>query len=112
MVTVYNTFKYIHHHGYVYTLVHKQMYQIQTNLRRLEPSNVFCNIQMLIFHYIMEYFGNLSGPCPLHEQPKDEIIIRGVPIIGSADISATDMLIFTVSVIGTANKESRYKYRL
>ena len=29
---------------------------------------------MLIFHYIMEYFGNLSGPCPLHEQPKDEII--------------------------------------
>ena len=22
----------------------------------------------------MEYFGNLSSPCPLHEQPKDEII--------------------------------------
>ena len=29
---------------------------------------------MLIFHYIMEYVGNLSGPCSLHEQPKDEII--------------------------------------
>ena len=23
----------------------------------------------------MEYFGDLSGPCLLHEQPKDEIIL-------------------------------------
>ena len=28
-------------------------------------------------------------------------IIRGVPIIGSTDISATDRVIFTTSVIGT-----------
>ena len=27
----------------------------------------------------MEYFGNLSSPCPLHEQPKDEIIFLGTP---------------------------------
>ena len=47
-----------------YVLVHKQMYWIRTNLRRFQPSKVFCNIQMLIFHYIMEYFGNLSSPCP------------------------------------------------
>ena len=30
--------------------------------------------------------------------------ISGVPIIGLANILATDMLIFTVSVIGTANQ--------
>ena len=35
---------------------------------------------MLIFHYIMEYFGKLSGPCPIHEQPKDEIIINNAII--------------------------------
>ena len=29
------------------------------------------------------------------------ILIRGVPIIGSTDISATDRVIFTTSVIGT-----------
>ena len=33
-------------------LVHKQMYWIRTNLRRFQPSNVICNIQMLVFHYI------------------------------------------------------------
>ena len=33
---------------------------------------------------------------------------RGIPIIGSADILATDMLIFTVSVIGTDDQKSRY----
>ena len=49
----------------VLSVVHKQMYWIRTNLR------------MFIFHYIMEYFGNLSSPCPLHEQPKDEIIFLG-----------------------------------
>ena len=32
------------------------------------------------------------------------VCVRGVPIIGSADISATDMLIFTVSVISTVNQ--------
>ena len=32
-------------------------------------------------------------------------------MIGIADISATDMLIFTVSVIGTGNQRSRYKYQ-
>ena len=36
---------------------------------------------------------------------------RGVPIIGAADILATDMLIFTVSVIGTDKLQSRYKCR-
>ena len=36
---------------------------------------------------------------------------RGVPIIGTADISATDMLIFTVSVIGTDKLQSQYKCR-
>ena len=32
---------------------------------------------------------------------QSNIIIRGVPIIGSTDISATDRVIFTTSVIGT-----------
>ena len=32
---------------------------------------------MFIFHYIMEYFGSLSSPYPLHEQPKDEILFLG-----------------------------------
>ena len=32
-----------------------------------------------------------------------------VPLIGTADISATNMLIFTVSVIGTDNQRSHYK---
>ena len=31
-------------------------------------------------------------------------LIKGVLIIGSADISATNMLIFTVLVIGTVNQ--------
>ena len=60
---------------YVYNLVHKQMYCIRTNLRRFQPSNIKSNIRVLIFHYIMEYFSNLSCSCPLHEQPKDEIIL-------------------------------------
>ena len=33
---------------------------------------------------------------------------RGVPIIGTADISAGDMLVFSVSVIGTDSQRSRY----
>ena len=32
--------------------------------------------------------------------------IKGVPIISTADVSATDMLIFTVSVIGRDNQRS------
>ena len=39
-----------------FTVVHKQMYWIRTNLQRFQPSNVKCNIRMLIFHYIMEVF--------------------------------------------------------
>ena len=34
------------------------------------------------------------------------IVTRGVPIIGSAIISAANMLFFTISVIGTACTES------
>ena len=42
--------------------------------------------------------------------PRNNILeTRGVPIIGTADISATDMLISAVSVIGTDNQRSRYK---
>ena len=61
-------------HTRTYVLVHKQMYWIRTNLRRFRPSNIKCNIRMLMIHYIMEYFSNLSTSCPLHEQPKDEIV--------------------------------------
>ena len=35
--------------------------------------------------------------------------IRGVAIIGAANISATDMLIFTVSVVSRDDQRSRYK---
>ena len=35
--------------------------------------------------------------------------LRGVPIIGIANISAANMLIFTVLVIGTDNQRSQYK---
>ena len=33
--------------------------------------------EMFIFHYIMEYVGNLSNPCLLCEQQKGEFIIVG-----------------------------------
>ena len=36
---------------------------------------------------------------------------RGVPIIGSAIISATNMVIFTNIGIGTEQQEDRYRYR-
>ena len=36
---------------------------------------------------------------------------RGVPIIGSATISATDMAFFTNIGIGTEQQEDRYRYR-
>ena len=39
------------------------------------------------------------------------VVTRGVPIIGTADISGADMLIFTVSVIGTDNQRCRCKCR-
>ena len=39
------------------------------------------------------------------------VLCRGVPIIGTADISATDILIFPVLVIGTDNQRRRYKCR-
>ena len=39
------------------------------------------------------------------------VIIRGVPIIGLATISATDMLFFTNIGIGTEQQEDRYRYR-
>ena len=48
------------------------MYWIRTNLQRVQPLNLKC--QMLIFHYIVEF--KLSFP--LHEQPKDEIIFLGI----------------------------------
>ena len=37
--------------------------------------------------------------------------VRGILIIGSANILAADMLIFTILVIGTACPGSQYKYR-
>ena len=54
----------------VLELVHKQMYRIQTNLRMLKVTL----IQMVIFHYIIEYVGNLCSPCPLYEQPKSTFL--------------------------------------
>ena len=39
------------------------------------------------------------------------IHLRGVPIIGSAIISATNMAIFTNISIGTEQQEDRYRYR-
>ena len=38
-------------------------------------------------------------------------LFRGVPIIGSASISATDMVFFTNIGIGTEQQEDRYRYR-
>ena len=35
------------------------------------------------------------------DPPLDTPLSRGVPIIRSTDISATDMVMFTISVIGT-----------
>ena len=40
-----------------------------------------------------------------------DYITRGVPIIGSATISATDMAFFTNIRIGTEQQEDRYRYR-
>ena len=37
---------YIHTHTYMYTVVHKRMFYIRTNLRMLQHSNVECNIRM------------------------------------------------------------------
>ena len=50
----------------VWQIVHKQMYWIQTNLQRFQPSNVFCNIRMFIVSKMMVYFGNFCSPFPLH----------------------------------------------
>ena len=63
---------------YVLSLVHKQMYWIQTKPFLKVPTFecVKCNIQMLILHYVMECVGNLCGSCPLHEQQKGEYIFR------------------------------------
>ena len=44
------------------------------NLNKLLKVSTFEYYWVLIFHYITDYFSNLSYPCPLHEQPKDEII--------------------------------------
>ena len=41
----------------------------------------------------------------------EALVIRGVPIIGTANISATNMHIFTVSVIGKNKLQSQYKCR-
>ena len=30
--------------------------------KRFQPSNITCNVRMLIIHYIMEYFSNLRYP--------------------------------------------------
>ena len=42
---------------------------------------------------------------------RDVELHRGVPIIGSAIISATNMAIFTNIGIGTEQQEDRYRYR-
>ena len=58
-------------------LVHKQMYWIRTNL---QPSNVKCNNQMFILHYMMEYVGNLCNPCilvPYISSQKGEFMFLG-----------------------------------
>ena len=63
----------------------------------------------------------LTGGYSAHDmrdlQLKDDsigqlLLARDAPIIGSVTISADDMLIFTISGIGTACTGSRYKYRL
>ena len=41
----------------------------------------------------------------------DPVWDRGVPIIGSAIVSATNMVIFTNIGIGTEQQEDRYRYR-
>ena len=46
-----------------------------------------------------------------HKQAKLYISGRGVPIIGSAKISANDMVIFTNIGIGTEQQEDLYRYR-
>ena len=45
------------------------------------------------------------------ESPHIILLSRGVPIIRSAKISATNMVIFTNIGIGTEQQEDRYHYR-
>jgi len=51
----------------------------------------------------------VSTQCVLCLYAHTYVHIRGVTIIGIANISATDMLIFTVSVISRDDQRSRYK---
>ena len=47
----------------------------------------------------------------IHHLVDNDVDSRGVPIIGSAIISATNMAIFTNIGIGTEQQEDRYRYR-
>ena len=57
---------------------------------------------------------NYSGECTILRLSMGNAanaITRGVPIIGTADILAGNILIFSVSVISTDSQRSRYKCR-
>ena len=57
----------------------------------------------------MMWGGQTYGICYLIKYAL--MVYRGVPIIGSAIISATNMAIFTNIGIGTEQQEDRYRYR-
>ena len=56
---------------------------------------------------IPHYWGKIGCQIPTMSPPPS----RGVPIIGSATISATDMVLFTNIGIGTEQQKDRYRYR-
>ena len=59
------------------------LYRLANVLDSNKPSKVTtfeCHLQHSnVFHYIMEYVGNFSNPCLLHEQSKGEFIFLGTP---------------------------------
>ena len=45
----------VQHSPSIYSIVHKEIYWIRTNLRRFQPSNVKCNIRMSILCKMIMY---------------------------------------------------------
>ena len=82
------------------TVVHKQMYWIQTNLQRFQPSNVKCDIRMVVLHYIMEYVGNLCSPCAVlvhyMSNQKGEFMFLGTVHVCLTALVEENILLVTV----------------
>jgi len=67
-----------------------------------ESAKVFYTVALLDNKGDVIHLGSLTVSC---------FNTRGVPIIGSADISATDMALFTNIGIGEKQHDDRYYYR-